>query len=133
MFRPWICGDHRGPAGCLRRVLQRHLLCAHRARSPGWPIAGGSRPGRFGRGARTAEFCREPRIRNRFPQSRRPFKVGDTVRLGDFLGNVVDVDSRTVVLQGLDGSWIRIPNSNVANEAIVNLTRDPSAAEPRRW
>jgi small-conductance mechanosensitive channel len=59
-------------------------------------------------------------------QSRRPFKVGDTVRLGDFLGNVVDVDSRTVVLQGLDGSWIRIPNSNVANEAIVNLTRSPS-------
>ena len=59
-------------------------------------------------------------------QSRRPFKVGDTVRLGQYLGNVVDVDSRTVVLQALDGTWIRIPNSNVASDAIENLTRSPS-------
>ena len=59
-------------------------------------------------------------------QTRRPFKVGDTVRLGDYLGNIVDVDSRTVVLQGLDGVLIRIPNSNVATDAIINLTRNPS-------
>lgn len=59
-------------------------------------------------------------------QTRRPFRVGDTVILGDYLGNVADVDSRTVVLHGLDGTVIRLPNNNVASDAIVNLTRNPS-------
>lgn len=57
-------------------------------------------------------------------QTRRPFTVGDTVELGDHLGVVTDVDARTVVLRGLDGSMIRIPNLEVLNSAIVNLTRD---------
>jgi small-conductance mechanosensitive channel len=57
-------------------------------------------------------------------QTRRPFTVGDTVELGDHIGVVTDVDARTVVLRGLDGSMIRIPNLEVLNSAIVNLTRD---------
>lgn len=57
-------------------------------------------------------------------QTRRPFTVGDTVVLGDHTGVVTDVDARTVVLRGLDGSMIRIPNLEVLNNAIVNLTRD---------
>ncbi len=58
-------------------------------------------------------------------QARRPFTVGDTVILGDHLGRVVDVDSRTTVLQALDGTPIRIPNARVADGDIVNLTRNP--------
>lgn len=57
-------------------------------------------------------------------QTRRPFTVGDTVRLGDQVGTVADVDSRTVVLSGLDGTIIRIPNSEVLADSIVNLTRN---------
>lgn len=57
-------------------------------------------------------------------QTRRPFTVGDTVELGDHTGVVTDVDARTVVLRGLDGSMIRIPNTEVLDNAIVNLTRD---------
>ena len=57
-------------------------------------------------------------------QTRRPFTVGDTVELGDHTGVVADVDARTVVLRGLDGSMIRLPNMEVLNSAIVNLTRE---------
>jgi small-conductance mechanosensitive channel len=57
-------------------------------------------------------------------QTRRPFTVGDTVQLGDHVGVVADVDARTVVLRGLDGSMIRIPNLEVLGNAIVNLTRE---------
>ncbi len=57
-------------------------------------------------------------------QARRPFRVGDTALLGDHLGVVVDIDSRTTVLRGLDGSAVRVPNSEVAAGPIVNLTSE---------
>lgn len=57
-------------------------------------------------------------------QSRRPFTVGDTVELDEHVGVVVDIDSRTTVLRGLDGSHIRLPNANVLGAPIVNLTRE---------
>lgn len=58
-------------------------------------------------------------------QTRRPFTVGDTVRLDDHVGIVTDIDARTTVLQGLDGSAIRVPNGVVLSNSIVNLTRMP--------
>lgn len=57
-------------------------------------------------------------------QTRRPFTIGDTVELSDHIGVIVDIDARTVVLRGLDGSMIRIPNGEVLNTPIVNLTRE---------
>ena len=57
-------------------------------------------------------------------QARRPFRVGDTVLLGDHLGVATDIDSRTTVLRGLDGSAVRVPNSEVAAGPIVNLTNE---------
>ena len=58
-------------------------------------------------------------------QTRRPYTVGDTVELDGRLGVVEDIDSRTTQIRGLDGTHIRIPNSNVAGATIVNLTREP--------
>ena len=58
-------------------------------------------------------------------QARRPFKIGDTVLLGDHLGIANDIDSRTTVLRGLDGTAVRVPNSEVAAGPIVNLTAEP--------
>jgi small-conductance mechanosensitive channel len=57
-------------------------------------------------------------------QTRRPFTVGDTVDLDGNVGVVTDVDARTVALRGLDGSSIRVPNIEVLNNAIINLTRE---------
>ncbi len=59
-------------------------------------------------------------------QTRRPFTAGDTVQLGEHVGVVVDVDARTVVLRGLDGTVIRLPNLEVLNSAIINMTREPA-------
>ncbi len=58
-------------------------------------------------------------------QARRPFTIGDSVQLGEHLGLVTDIDSRTTVLRSLDGTTIRIPNAKVTDGDIVNLTRDP--------
>ena len=58
-------------------------------------------------------------------QSRRPFTIGDTVELGEHIGVVKDIDSRTVVLRTLAGTWIRVPNSKVLEDPIVTLTAEP--------
>ncbi len=58
-------------------------------------------------------------------QARRPFTIGDVVELDGRTGVVADIDSRTTLLRALDGSQVRIPNSNVTSATIVNLTREP--------
>ncbi len=58
-------------------------------------------------------------------QARRPFTVGDTVKVDGHVGIVADVDSRVTLLQGLDGTQIRIPNASVTGSTIINLTREP--------
>ena len=58
-------------------------------------------------------------------QTRRPFTVGDTVDLEGRIGVVEDIDSRTTQIRGLDGTHIRVPNANVVDATIVNLTREP--------
>lgn len=58
-------------------------------------------------------------------QARRPFTIGDTVEIDGTRGVVADIDSRTTLLRGLDGTQIRLPNSAVTSTTIVNLTRDP--------
>ncbi len=59
-------------------------------------------------------------------QARRPFTIGDTVDIGGTVGVVSDIDSRTTLLRGLDGTHIRLPNSEVTSKVIINLTREPS-------
>lgn len=56
-------------------------------------------------------------------QARRPFTVGDTVLLDGRIGTVADIDSRVTVLDSLDGTQVRVPNSNVVSATIENLTR----------
>jgi small-conductance mechanosensitive channel len=58
-------------------------------------------------------------------QSRRPFTIGDTVELGEHVGVVKDIDSRTVVMRSLDGTWVRIPNAQVLKDPIVTMTAEP--------
>lgn len=87
--------------------------------------------GALGLGGLVLAFALQGVVENFFGglilQSRRPFTVGDTVVLAQQTGVVKDVDSRTVVLRGLDGSWIRVPNAQVLKDPIVTLTRSPFA------
>lgn len=52
-----------------------------------------------------------------------PFKIGEFVRIGNFLGMVEDIGLRSTKLRALDKSLVVIPNRTVANEAITNLAR----------
>ncbi|MEM9712089.1 MAG: mechanosensitive ion channel family protein [Actinomycetota bacterium] len=58
-------------------------------------------------------------------QARRPYTVGDTVEIDGERGIVADIDSRTTVLEALDGRHVRVPNRTVISTTIVNLTRNP--------
>lgn len=58
-------------------------------------------------------------------QARAPFEPGDEVMTDDFTGEVIEVNSRVVVIQTLDNKRIYVPNTVVLQNAIVNLTHDP--------
>ncbi len=57
--------------------------------------------------------------------SDRSFHVGDLVRLGDYFGIIEEVGFRSTRLRTLDGHLITIPNSNVASNAIENISHRP--------
>lgn len=52
-----------------------------------------------------------------------PFKLGETVRIGAFLGMVEDIGLRSTRIRSIDKSLIVIPNKTVAAEAVTNLSR----------
>lgn len=54
---------------------------------------------------------------------RKPFSAGDQVRSGEFEGTIDSMDLRVTRLIDYDGELILIPNRDVYNNALVNLTR----------
>jgi MscS family membrane protein len=52
-----------------------------------------------------------------------PFRIGETVRIGNFVGGVEDIGLRSTRLRAIDKSLIIIPNKTVAAEGITNLSR----------
>lgn len=63
-------------------------------------------------------------------QARAPFAPGDLVQLGRHQGVVVEVNSRVVVLDLVDGRRVYIPNQQVLRSEIINLShRDGRMAE----
>lgn len=53
----------------------------------------------------------------------RPFRIGDKVRIGAFEGHVQDVQLRATILKTNIGDEVLIPNADVYNSPIVNLSR----------
>ena len=53
---------------------------------------------------------------------RRPFRVGDQIRSGDYEGGVTEINFRSTVLRTYDGLRVFIPNGKVFTEAVENLT-----------
>jgi small conductance mechanosensitive channel len=53
---------------------------------------------------------------------RHPFTVGDLVETNDYLGHVAEINLRATVLRTLDGKLVYLPNRDVLEKAIVNLT-----------
>jgi len=57
-------------------------------------------------------------------QGRAPFEPGDEITTDEFTGEVLEVNSRVVVIRTLDNKKVFIPNTVVLQNAIINLTHD---------
>lgn len=52
---------------------------------------------------------------------RKPFKIGDRVKIGDYFGDIVETNLRTTVIKLGAGQMIYIPNSEVVSNPIENF------------
>ena len=50
----------------------------------------------------------------------KPFKVGDYIEFGTYSGTVEDLTFRSTAIRTLDGSLVRVPNSEISSVAITN-------------
>ncbi|MDX9993457.1 MAG: mechanosensitive ion channel [Anaerolineales bacterium] len=55
--------------------------------------------------------------------AQQPFRVGDSVEVGDYEGTVQAIDLRSTEIKTFDGLIAILPNADVLNHAIVNYTR----------
>lgn len=55
----------------------------------------------------------------------RPFVVGDTIRIGQTVGEVVAIDLLSIKLRTFDNLYVRIPNESVIKTELTNLTHYP--------
>jgi len=53
---------------------------------------------------------------------RQPFQLGDTVTISSFTGTVKEINVRDTVIETLDGELVIIPNRDVLENPIVNIT-----------
>jgi small conductance mechanosensitive channel len=53
-------------------------------------------------------------------QTRRPIHIGDEVESLGYVGNVLDMDSRAVVIETFDGRIVHLPNSEVLGDPLIN-------------
>ncbi|MCB9058420.1 MAG: mechanosensitive ion channel family protein [Calditrichae bacterium] len=54
-----------------------------------------------------------------------PFVVGDVIRVGQTIGEVLSIDILSVKLRTFDNQFVRIPNENILKSEVVTLTRFP--------
>ena len=55
----------------------------------------------------------------------RPFEVGDVIKVGERVGQVLSVDMLSVKLRTFDNLFVRIPNETLLKTELVNMTRHP--------
>jgi len=55
----------------------------------------------------------------------RPFQMGDYVKVGETDGVIEEVGFRSTRLRTLAGQLVTMPNSTVANSAVINISRRP--------
>lgn len=57
--------------------------------------------------------------------TRKPFELGDTVEISGYTGTILNINARDTILKTLDGNVVILPNINVFNTAITNLSNLP--------
>ena len=56
----------------------------------------------------------------------KPFKIGDSVRIGDVEGSVEEMGLRSTRIRNGEGHLITVPNREMGNSRIVNISRRPT-------
>ncbi|GAB6062128.1 mechanosensitive ion channel family protein [Deferrisoma palaeochoriense] len=60
-----------------------------------------------------------------FLMAEKPFTVGDVIKVGDTMGEVLSVDLLSIKLRTFDNVFVRIPNETMIKAEISNYTRFP--------
>lgn len=55
----------------------------------------------------------------------RPFVVGDLIKIGTTVGEVLSIDLLSVKLRTFDNTYVRIPNESIIKSEVSTLTRFP--------
>lgn len=55
----------------------------------------------------------------------RHFTIGDFIKVGSTIGKVVEIQSRTTVLQAIDGTKVIVPNADLFKKQVVSFTSNP--------
>lgn len=55
----------------------------------------------------------------------KPFEVGDVLKIGSDIGEVISVDLLSVKLRTPDNLFVRIPNESLIKSTVINLTKYP--------
>lgn len=55
-----------------------------------------------------------------------PFKMGDTIQVGEYTGKVCGISLRATEMNTLDGRLVVIPNADIFTSAIINFSRPNS-------
>lgn len=55
----------------------------------------------------------------------RPFAIGDIIRIGSTIGEVLSIDLLSAKLRTFDNLFVRVPNETLIKSEIVNLSRFP--------
>jgi small-conductance mechanosensitive channel len=53
----------------------------------------------------------------------KPFRIGDFIKIGDTIGEVLSIDMLSVKLRTFDNLFVRVPNEMLLNSEVTNLTR----------
>ncbi|WP_445428506.1 mechanosensitive ion channel family protein [Alishewanella sp. HL-SH05] len=54
-----------------------------------------------------------------------PFQIGDTIKVGATVGEVLSIDLLSVKLRTFDNLFVRIPNESLIKSEVINMTRFP--------
>ncbi len=55
-----------------------------------------------------------------------PFSLGDTIRFGPHEGTVEEIGFRSTKVRTAEGAMVTVPNSKIADDSVVNVTRRKS-------
>ena len=53
----------------------------------------------------------------------KPFKIGDTIKMGDMFGKVIDIGLRSTKIKTFDNRYVTIPNGMADSNIIENLSK----------